>query len=64
MLDCIERVRRLSVYDEWPSCDFCTKPFSAGFNFYTKEEGHLDILHVCDECLTKAKKDKVGWIRN
>lgn len=29
----IRRIRRLSVKDEWPMCDFCDEPFIAGFEF-------------------------------
>ena len=58
----IERRRRLSVQDDWPECGLCDKPFTSGFTIWAGEDRLVSLkIHVCDSCLGKAKKSKIGF---
>lgn len=59
----INRVRRLSVEDDWPRCFLCGEEFSSGFTFYDNDGPgcEVSILSVCDTCLQKAKQSRIGW---
>lgn len=60
----IRRIRRLSVKDEWPMCDFCDEPFTAGFEFGGENVGgpRGSGLAVCDKCLERTKKSSIGFL--
>lgn len=55
----IERVRRLGACEEPSACDFCYKPMELGYVFWLDEP-----LHVCDECLKKARQSPTKWLSN
>ena len=57
MIEVLERRRRASVNDDWPTCDYCVQPFSVGFTFYVDGDHAFCHLNVCDSCLAKAKKE-------
>lgn len=63
MINSINRVRRLSVHDDWPSCDFCCENFTSGFTFYLDADHGDGTVNVCDGCLGNAKKADFGWLR-
>ncbi len=60
----IHRVRRLRQGDAADPCDFCDEPMEKGFelsgeNVAGPRSGMF--LRVCDDCLTKAKRSKIGF---
>lgn len=59
MIESIERVRNVSIHDDWPNCDFCCQNFSIGFSLRLDDE----TIHVCDGCLHKAKAARFGWLK-
>jgi hypothetical protein len=62
----IQRVRRQRLADDWPVCDYCDHPFSAGYVFMGEGVSGTRGSHlcVCDECLSKAKKSSIGFLNN
>ena len=61
MQDKIRRVRRESVYDEWPQCFCCGEHFCLGYEFHVQSMTVLDTFGVCDGCLKKAKQSPIGY---
>ena len=62
MIEAIHRVRRLSVKDEWPSCDFCAEPFCNGYTLYLDADQKDVVVNVCSKCLLKAATTKTGLL--
>lgn len=60
----IQRIRRQSVRDIWPTCDYCDEDFTTGYIFTGEGVSgtRSSDLCVCDGCLDKAKKSKIGFL--
>jgi len=54
----IQRIRRQSKYDESKSCDFCNEPMETGYKLYIDDQSSV---MVCDKCLEKTRKSKIGF---
>ena len=63
MRDKIRRVRRESVYDEWPQCFCCGEHFHLGYELFVSNPQSVvgDTIGVCDNCLKKAKQSPIGF---